>query len=53
MRILDIFQQAADDGIPSHYCVQYMEGDDVFVSYMYFASLTDAREFAGKHGYED
>jgi hypothetical protein len=53
LKILDLFQQEEDDGIPAHYCVQYAEEGKTFVEYEYFTSLTEAREFAAKHGYED
>jgi hypothetical protein len=52
LKILDLFHQEADDGIPAHYCVQYAEEGKTFVEYEYFTSLTEAREFAAKHGYE-
>jgi hypothetical protein len=53
IKILDIFQQEADEGITSHYCVQYIGQGSTFVEYGYFATLTSAREFAAQYGYED
>jgi len=53
IKILDIFQQEADCGIPSHYCVQYIAQGSTFVEYGYFETLTTAREFAAQYGYED
>lgn len=53
IKILDIFQQKADEGIPSHYCVQYIGKGSTFVEYGYFETLASAREFAAQYGYED
>ena len=52
IEILDVFKQAAQDGIPSHFAVQYKKPDSVFVDYEYFDNLEDANQFATEHGYE-
>lgn len=51
--ILDIFHQSADSGIPPHWCVQYKTDDSVFAQYEYFATYTEANEYAMKYGYND
>jgi hypothetical protein len=53
IKILDIFQQEADCGIPSYWCVQYKKNGARCVEYNYFSTLTEAREFASNWGYED
>lgn len=53
IKILGIFQQEYDCGIPSHYCVQYIAQGSTFVEYGYFETLTAAREFASQFEYED
>jgi len=53
LTILDIFHQAAQEGIPSHWCVQYKTEKSGFPQYEYFETRTEASEFAMKHGYED
>ncbi len=50
-RILDIFHQGPQDGIPSHWCVQYMEGESL--DYEYFETWTEANEYTQGFGYED
>ena len=52
IEILDVFKQAAQDGIPSHFAVQYKKPDSVFADYEYFDNLQDANQFAVEHGYE-
>lgn len=44
--ILDIFHQSAEEGIPSHWCVQY--SNDNGVGYEYFESHKLATKWAGK-----
>lgn len=51
--VLDIFHQASFEGVPSHWCVQYKTEDSAFVSYEYFNTHTEAREWAMDYGYED
>jgi hypothetical protein len=53
-KILDVFHQEADDGIPSHWCVQYFKTDGAgFVECKYFDTWTEANEYAMKYGYND
>lgn len=51
--ILDIFHQGSDCGIPAHWCVQYKTDGNPFVDYEYFATHTEAMEYAMKYGYND
>ena len=51
--ILDIFHQGSDCGIPAHWCVQYKTEGNPFVDYEYFATHTEANEYAMKYGYND
>lgn len=52
--ILNVFHQAANDGIPSHWCVQFKNDDTgVYSQYKHFATWTEANEFAMSHGYND
>ena len=53
LTITDVFHQAAQEGIPPHWCVQYRTYDNAFAQYMYFNTWTEANEFALEHGYED
>jgi hypothetical protein len=53
IKILDIFYQSADAGIPSHWCVQLQRDGKSTVDYEYFGTWADANEYAMKYGYND
>ena len=53
LTVLDIFHQGTHCEIPAHWCVQYIKVGATFVDYKYFATWTEANEFAMSHGYND
>ena len=53
-KITDVFYQSGEPefGIPSHWCVQYKEPESSFVDYEYFATQTEAMNYARANGYD-
>lgn len=48
--VVDVFHQAADDGIPAHWCCQFVR--DGWADYEYFSNSEDAYNFAYSHGFQ-
>lgn len=45
MRFIKLFYQPSDEGIPSHWCVQYIKPEAEFVSYAYFGTEDEALQW--------
>ena len=50
IKVVDVFHQAADCGIPAHWCCQFINNG--WADYVHFATAEEAYEFARNNGWE-
>ena len=48
--VVDVFYQAADDGIPAYWCCQFIRYG--WADYEYFDNSEDAYNYAYSHGFQ-
>ena len=48
--VVDVFYQASDEGIPAHWCCQFIR--DGWTGYEYFDNSEDAYNYAYSHGFQ-